>query len=389
MLTLSGKLVDNQTQRDRASGIFSVSMNANLPDILRKEKAYFVRGENIPHGFAHYLFLERDKSLVAHLPTKTDYSILKDSFNYIGDGDIVRLSSKNDSIRVLYRASSKHNGFLVTEQCNHYCLMCSQPPKRIDDSWILDEIENAIPLISKNAGEIIFTGGEPTLCGDRFLNILEMMKSYLPRTAVHILSNGRGFADIQYARKYANINHPDMMAGIPIYSDDPVIHDYIVQAKGAFDETVRGILNLKRFSQKVEIRVVLHKQSVKRLTQLAEFIARNLQFVNHVALMGLEMTGFTRANLDKLWIEPCDYKDSLSDAVNILSTYGVPVSVYNHQLCTVNSDVYPYCRKSISDWKNEYVKECEGCAKMSECGGFFSSSVTHKYSENIKPFTFE
>ena len=55
-------------------------------------------------------------------------------------------------------------------------------------------------------------------------------------------------------------------------------------------------MNLKRLGQKVEIRVVLHKQTYRRLPQLAEFLTRNLLFVNHVALMGLEITGFTRAN---------------------------------------------------------------------------------------------
>jgi len=35
-----------------------------------------------------------------------------------------------------------------------------------------------------------------------------------------------------------------MLIGIPIYSDDPVRHDYVVQSKGAFDETIQGILNL-------------------------------------------------------------------------------------------------------------------------------------------------
>jgi hypothetical protein len=37
-----------------------------------------------------------------------------------------------------------------------------------------------------------------------------------------------------------------------------------------------------------------------RLRQLAEFRARNLTFVEHIALMGLKITGFTRANLDSL-----------------------------------------------------------------------------------------
>ena len=37
-------------------------------------------------------------------------------------------------------------------------------------------------------------------------------------------------------------------------------HDYVVQADGAFDETVRGILNLKRQGVLMEVRVVVHKQ---------------------------------------------------------------------------------------------------------------------------------
>ena len=96
---------------------------------------------------------------------------------------------------------------------------------------------------------------------------------------------------------------------------------------------------------------MVHKQSISRLPQLCEYIARNLLFVDHVTLMGLEMIGFTRANLDALWIDPADYRDVLSEAVGILAAYRMNVSVYNHQLCLVNDDVLPYYRKSISDWK--------------------------------------
>ena len=68
----------------------------------------------------------------------------------------------------------------------------------------------------------------------------------------------------------------------------------------------------------VQIRVVVHQQTFKRLPKLAEFIARNLTFVDHVAFMGLEITGFTRANLDILWIDPIDYQTELRDAVLLL-----------------------------------------------------------------------
>jgi hypothetical protein len=101
--------------------------------------------------------------------------------------------------------------------------------------------------------------------------------------------------------------------------------------------------------------------------------------------MGLEMTGFTRANLDALWIDPIEYKDALSRAVHTLANHGIRTSVYNHQLCLVNRDVDRWYTKSISDWKNEYAPKCESCSRKSDCGGFFSSAIQYGYSKSIKP----
>ena len=311
---------------------------------------------------------------------------MPEELSHLDEGDIVSLNAENLRLRVLVRKASNHNSILLTEQCNHYCLMCSQPPKNVDDSWLLDEAMEAVRQMPHNTREIGFTGGEPTLYGDRFIELMSLVKSYLPETSIHILSNGRKFHDIEFARKYAGIQHQDMMLGIPIYSDDPVTHDYVVQSKNAFNETIRGILNLKSLGQKVEIRVVLHKQTIDRLIPLVEFITRNLLFVDHVALMGLEITGFTRANLDALWIDPFDYKEKLSEAVSILRSYDMNVSVYNLQRCLVNDDILPAYRKSISDWKNEYLDVCSSCSKLDECGGLFTSQLKFKYSQHISPF---
>ncbi len=62
------------------------------------------------------------------------------------------------------------------------------------------------------------------------------------------------------------------MIGIPLYSDFYQIHDYIVQAENAFYQTILGIHNLSRYNIRVEIRIVLHKQSIGRLEQLSNYI---------------------------------------------------------------------------------------------------------------------
>jgi His-Xaa-Ser system radical SAM maturase HxsC len=348
---------------------------------LRRNNVFLWREGEIPSGFYGYAHFGAAVAPPG-FPDEAPVIGLPHALAYLDDGDIIGIEPHRNALRVLYRRKSPHNSFLVTERCNHSCLMCSQPPKNVDDSWLIDELLQMITLMDPDTQEIGFTGGEPTLLGDGFLKVLLAAKNYLPRTTVHILSHGRRFSDEDFVRKYADIRHPDMMVGIPIYSDVSTIHNYVVQADGAFDETIRGILNLKRYRQRVEIRVVIHKQTYERLPQLAEFIARNLTFVDHVALMGLEITGFTRANLPDLWIDPWDYMDELYRAVTLLADCRMNVSIYNHQLCVIDRRLWPFAKKSISDWKNEYMPECDGCSAQNECGGFFSSAH-HRYSDHI------
>lgn len=157
-----------------------------------------------------------------------------------------------------------------------------------------------------------------------------------------------------------------------------------MQADGAFDETIRGILNLKRYGVRVEIRVVLHKQTVPRLPALATFLTRNLLFVDHVALMGLEIMGFTRANLEALWIDPHHYRSELTEALGILDRARLRVSLYNAQLCLTDEAVWRFAKRSISDWKQEYLPQCDRCSVRNDCAGFFASAK-YRHSDHVQP----
>jgi len=230
-------------------------------------------------------------------------------------------------------------------------------------------------LISKDTLEIGISGGEPTLYPKELLELVRLCRNYLPRTSLHILSNGRFFKYLKYCEELAQVLHPDLMIGVPLYSDLDYHHDFIVQAKGAFEQTVRGILNLARAGVKVEIRVVLVKQNIRRLLSLAQFISRNLPFASHVAFMGLEPIGFAKANLKEVWVDSFGYKDLLTKATLLLSGSGMNVSIYNHQLCVLEESVWHFARRSISDWKLEYLEECSGCCVRERCCGFFSSAT--------------
>jgi hypothetical protein len=103
--------------------------------------------------------------------------------------------------------------------------------------------------------------------------------------------------------------------------------------------------------------------------------------------MGLEATGFAVRNLEQLWIDPWDYREQLADATLFAARRGMNVSIYNHQLCTGPDSVWPYCRKSISDWKNEYLPACGTCDVRELCGGFFTSGIQRRVSSHIRAVT--
>jgi His-Xaa-Ser system radical SAM maturase HxsC len=364
------------------TGIRRISSNPDHPVPERTDEYFIVQNnhQQIPSGFAGYLFFEKpDQDVPANS------FLVEPALSYLRHGDIIRINPTRNAIRTVYRRDSPHNALLVTERCNNFCLMCSQPPKEIDDSYIINDILRMIPLMSTETGAITITGGEPTLLGQSLITIVKTAEKHLPATALYILSNGRAFKEWDFAMALATGGHHDLTICIPVYSDISSIHDYVVQADGAFDDTIRGILNLKSVGVKVEIRVVIHKGTYQRLPDLARFIRRNLVFCDHIALMGLEMTGFTKINLDKLWIDPKDYQPQLREAVELLAQARMAVSIYNHQLCVLDPSLSHFSRKSISDWKNEYMPECSGCARMSDCGGFFSSARL-RYSRHIKPF---
>jgi His-Xaa-Ser system radical SAM maturase HxsC len=308
---------------------------------------------------------------------------LPSKFDYLDDGDILGFHPGSKRFRTLYRRKSAHNSFLVTDRCNHYCLMCSQPPKDVDDSWILREIRQALPLVDKQTRSMAFTGGEPLLDWRDFMAVLSDCREVLPQTAIHVLSNGRAFASTEVVKAWAGVRHPNLTVGIPIYAAVDNVHDYVVQAKGAFDETVVGVLKLKDKGQRVEIRVVLHAITAPRIGATCRWLARNLPFVDHIALMGLENTGFAIANDQLLWIDPLNYRDQLAEAVEVLVASNVRVSVYNLPRCVLARSVWPYAAQSISDWKNAFVPECDRCVEKPRCSGFFATGRPH-YSRGIQ-----
>jgi His-Xaa-Ser system radical SAM maturase HxsC len=302
-------------------------------------------------------------------------------------GDII--SIKDKKIRSVYRENSTNNFLFATIRCNSNCLMCSQPPLDIDDTVENYTIWNyAIDLIENAPKHLTITGGEPTLLGERLVKLINKLLSKFPDLLITVLSNGRMMALDSVIDMLENINNKkNVIFAIPLYSDIYKQHDHIVQAKDAFHQTCLGIHKISSIGFLVEIRIVLHKLSNPRLLALSKFIHMNFPFVYHITFMGLEIIGYTKANKSQLIEDDSlEANNNLFNSLNFLSKWKYNVSIYNTPLCHLPESLWIYAKQSISDWKNSFKLECNGCTKKEECSGFFTWNLEHA---KVNPFFHE
>lgn len=274
-----------------------------------------------------------------------------------------------------FETDSNSNVLFVTEQCNNNCIMCCQPPKKTDDfDFYYKQNVRLINTAPKDVKTVCITGGEPTLAGDNFFNLIELVRRTLPETEIHILSNGRKFADMDFVKRLKKVGGEKFFCGIPLHSDYSGDHDKIACRKNAFDETILGMYNLAAEGIPIELRIVVNLLNYNRLPQMSEFIFRNLFFVSWTAFMAMEHTGYAVKNGTKVYAEPLDYMPQLCRAIQNLSDYGMEVSIYNIPNCLIPKDFRRFAAKSISDWKTQYIDFCAACTEKDKCCGLFGTS---------------
>jgi len=288
-------------------------------------------------------------------------------------GDVVHLSAQGGICTVLYRPTDQHHAVLLTNRCNSYCVMCSQPPTAVEDSWLVEEAIEVIRHIDHAPTVLGLTGGEPTLLGSELARVTDAVQQHLPGTHIEVLSNGRKLASNHLCQELlSRMPRHTTTWLVPLYGHADFLHDFVVQAPGAFEETIGGLLNLQQFGHSVQLRIVLIRPVLENLVPLCQFIVRNLPFVKEVALMAAEPIGFALANRDLCEVDLADWGGELQLACRTLRGYGVPFVFMNVPLCALAPELRANAHRSISDWKNTYAPECNSCAARSSCGGLFT-----------------
>jgi His-Xaa-Ser system radical SAM maturase HxsC len=323
--------------------------------------------------------LENDPSNAYFTSIKNDELICTSQFGkftiYINEeinlhNDVVICYPTKGIIDRFFRSDSRHNTILFTEKCDERCVMCSQPPKEIDNTWRFPLFEEALLLVKENS-VIGISGGEPTLYKKQLLDMIEAVSHKRPDISYHILSNCQHLVKEDIQRLETIQKKTTITWGIPLYATSSEQHDLIVGKPGAFNRLIDNLFILASTGATIELRTVLTGLNAVELPKLAMFISNHIPFISIWAIMAMEPIGFAKANREKVFFDHTIFPHPLNSALDICEIRNVNVTLYNFPRCTITEKNRKYCAQSISDWKNKFIPECNGCIEKNSCSGFF------------------
>ena len=257
-----------------------------------------IEGINIEQPYIGKVYIEND--LITCNNGRLKLTLSPNDFLNYESGDIISIMP-DGIVSILYRTSWQDLTLFITNQCNSACIMC---PQVCDNSGhFLNMNLQILELRPENVKHIGITGGEPTVFPDVVVELLNRVHDIYPDTPVSFLTNGRAFKNLNLVKKITSIGHSRLLFCIPLYAANYEQHDYIVGSKGAFVDTIKGIFNLFRMRQLVEIRTVLFSKTIGNIKLLADYISRNLPFVRHIAIMGMEYSGYAAKNSNDSFLE--------------------------------------------------------------------------------------
>jgi len=154
-------------------------------------------------------------------------------------------------------------------QCNNHCKFCIQGDKRLrKENKTTEEIRQILQNNSENFQEVVFTGGEVTIRDDIF-ELIRFAKRY-GYQLIQLQSNGRMFSYMDFCQRMIDAGVNQFMPSI--HGSTPQIHDGLTCAKGSFEQTLKGIYNLKKLNQSVITNSVVTKTNYTDLVDLAKIL---------------------------------------------------------------------------------------------------------------------
>jgi His-Xaa-Ser system radical SAM maturase HxsC len=261
----------------------------------------------------------------------------------------------------------------ITNKCNSNCIMCTNnrnlqtKQKDAEPKQFYSRIDNLT-----NTKQFTLTGGEPTLRPELF-NFIHYINNKLPASEILLLTNGRRFTYISYARQFAKQGFRNTEIAIPLHSNSAILHDEITQCRGSFYQTCMGIRNLIQFGINPEIRVIIHRLNFENLPVITSFIISNFSHTKRLVFILLEVIGNAFQSRKKLLVSYKEVLPFISQSLKIHTE--IPIRLYHFPLCALTPALWKYTWRSLENRKITFPGQCSKCLYKDFCLGVM---ITYK-----------
>ena len=295
-------------------------------------------------------------------------------------------------------------GYTCNNRCIH-CVIADQRDRALQlrgstDRTTQEYVSELLDAKRRGLSDVIFTGGEPTIRKD----LLQLMhKARTLGLRVHVQTNGRILAYRAMVEKAAPLQ---AIWCVALHGPTAAVHDGIVGIPGAFDQTLRGLQNLREFKQHVLGKVVISKLNVPHLAEIVGLLAS--VGAEHVNLAFPHALGSAREHFDEVVPTYTDLAPELRRAVAAhasaieISIEAVPPCVLpGHKKHLTEYEFSPRHQPAVhtqldmetSDWhearreQKQKGENCQQCRYDAVCEGPWKEYVEHFGAGELVPLT--
>ena len=284
----------------------------------------------------------------------------------------------------------------VWNKCDNRCLMCanrpgfSRPPSgryrlknqiRRFESYLSGRKE-AYAKNSEDLRALNLTGGEPTLNPD-FLKLLAYFRKRARGGELTLLTNGRSFADPVFASAALRTAKAPFAVAVSLHGSTPVSHDAVTGVPGSFAAALKGMRNIcahKGRGQTLEIRLVLHRRTIKGLKNTLLLLLREFAGCRGWRAVALHYEPEGRALRDLSLALRLETSAAEVNSVSGLIRRFREFRLYHFPLCALKKELRRISRVSLPLEDRVYPKPCSSCAVKASCPG-----ITRRYCARFGP----
>ncbi len=199
----------------------------------------------------------------------------------------------------------------TTRTCNNHCIFCHDSEIQNGEIIGVDTLKTEIKKAKADGfTRLILSGGEPTIHPD-IISLVDYAKM-LGFDWIQLISNGRMFAYRDFTSKIVRAGLNEVT--ISFHSHEKKISDYLTGVRGSYEQTIKGIENLKRNNIVISIDIVINKLNYRHLTESIKFFYSTLN-ITEFDLLHLTPFGRGLENYNILNIEPESERREIKKAI--------------------------------------------------------------------------